>query len=63
MSHCLYCQQQAPAGATACHHCGMPLPTQAERARRRRLWRFQWFCVGLTLFCALMVYWLPRTIE
>ncbi|GAB1575984.1 hypothetical protein [Bordetella petrii] len=41
----------------------MPLPTQAERARRRRLRRFQWFCVGLTLFCALMVYWLPRTIE
>ncbi|WP_283162978.1 hypothetical protein [Bordetella genomosp. 2] len=41
----------------------MPLPTQAERARQRRLRRFQGFCVGLTLFCVLMIYWLPRTLQ
>lgn len=63
MPHCLYCQHAAPPGAHDCPHCGMPLPANAELARRRRLRRFQWFCVGLTVFCGVMIYWLPRTLS
>ena len=40
----------------------MPLPAAAHRARQQRLRRFQWFCAGLALFCALMIYWLPRSL-
>lgn len=51
-----------PSDAHTCHHCGMPLPAAAHRARQQRLRRFQWFCAGLALFCALMIYWLPRSL-
>ncbi|WP_268903107.1 hypothetical protein [Bordetella petrii] len=40
----------------------MPLPAATERARKRRLRRFQWFCLALALFCAAMIYWLPRSL-
>jgi len=62
MPECLYCQRSMPSGAPECQHCGMPLPVAAERARKRRLRRFQWFCAGLTVFCVAMMYWLPRSL-
>jgi hypothetical protein len=40
----------------------MPLPTLADGAGERRQRRFMWFCIGLTVFCAVMVVWLPRSI-
>lgn len=60
MSTCLYCQRPQPDEATTCTHCGMPLPGSQPQRRRER--RFLWFCVGLTLFCLLMMWWLPRSL-
>ncbi|OZI17196.1 protein DnrP [Bordetella genomosp. 7] len=62
MPECLYCQHVAPDTEQHCPQCAMPLPAQARRVRQQRLRRFQWFCVGLCLFCAVMIYWLPRTL-
>ncbi|SDB08462.1 protein DnrP [Pseudomonas sp. NFACC13-1] len=59
---CLYCQQANPVDTTECHQCGMPLPAEAARADERRLRRFGWFCGGLTIFCIVMFFWLPRSI-
>lgn len=63
MASCLYCQQDNPPGEGDCRQCGMPLPAFADRAGERRQRRFLWFCIGLTLFCALMIAWLPRHIS
>jgi hypothetical protein len=38
----------------------MPLPESTAIATQRRLRRFTWFCVGLTIFCIAMFFWLPR---
>ncbi|HLD65255.1 MAG TPA: DnrP protein [Pseudomonas sp.] len=62
MSSCLYCQRESPPGDSLCAHCGMPLPAHTDAEQERRLRRFRWFCIGLTLFCAVMVVWLPRSI-
>ncbi|WP_434610629.1 protein DnrP [Pseudomonas sp. R1-7] len=59
---CLYCQQANAVAATECRNCGMPLPAEAALADERRLRRFTWFCVGLTVFCTAMFFWLPRSI-
>ncbi|MBV4495756.1 protein DnrP [Pseudomonas sp. SWRI12] len=59
---CLYCQQVHHADASECRQCGMPLPAEAATAGERRLRRFTWFCVGLTIFCIVMFFWLPRSI-
>lgn len=59
---CLYCQRACHADETECSQCGMPLPAEAKLAGERRLRRFTWFCVGLTLFCIVMFFWLPRDI-
>jgi hypothetical protein len=41
----------------------MPLPALAAQAGERRLRRFTWFCIGLTIFCVAMFFWLPRSIS
>ncbi|AEB56180.1 DnrP protein [Ectopseudomonas mendocina NK-01] len=38
----------------------MPLPANQPQLRRQR--RFLWFCIGLTLFCVVMMLWLPRSV-
>jgi hypothetical protein len=38
----------------------MPLPESTAVATERRMQRFTWFCVGLTVFCIVMFFWLPR---
>ncbi len=58
---CLYCQQSNPPRQSACRHCGMPLPATATHAEQRRLRRFTGFCIGLTIFCVAMFFWLPRS--
>ena len=62
MPQCLYCQRDNPSQETDCNQCGMPLPARAEQAVERKQRRFMWFCIGLTVFCAVMVVWLPRSI-
>ncbi|WP_207282084.1 protein DnrP [Pseudomonas sp. FW300-N2F2] len=59
---CLYCQLANPVDTTECRQCGMPLPAEAARVDERRLRRFGWFCGGLTIFCIVMFFWLPRSI-
>jgi len=62
MPVCLYCQHPNPAGESECQRCGMPLPALAAQAEARRLRRFKGFCIGLTIFCVIMFFWLPRRI-
>ncbi|HWD31353.1 protein DnrP [Pseudomonas caricapapayae] len=57
---CLYCQHSNPLHGVTCEQCGMPLPTSPAHAAARQQLRFLWFCIGLTLFCVVMVLWLPR---
>lgn len=61
MPVCLYCQHESPAGQTTCDNCGMNLPQQTERKEARRLLRFKLFVIGLTIFCVIMFFWLPRS--
>lgn len=61
MATCLFCQEQNPPGQTSCKHCGMALPQQEEKRKQQGLSRFVWFVILLTLFCAAMIVWLPRT--
>ena len=63
MPVCLYCQHAYAPQQTECRQCGMPLPALAEHAEERRLRRFTWFCIGLTIFCVAMFFWLPRSIS
>jgi len=58
---CLYCQQRHADARRECAHCGMALPASNTHVQARRLRRFQWFCLGLALFCIAMFFWLPRT--
>ncbi|SEN25393.1 hypothetical protein SAMN04487857_112123 [Pseudomonas sp. ok272] len=60
---CLYCQKTNPSKQAECLQCSMPLPVMAERAQARRLRRFRWFCIGLTIFCIAMFFGLPRGIS
>lgn len=62
MKTCLYCQRRNALERDTCEGCGMPLPASEASGMARRLSRFQWFCVGLTLFCIAMFLWLPRDI-
>ncbi|MBX9754956.1 MAG: DnrP protein [Pseudomonadaceae bacterium] len=62
MPQCLYCQRENPPAQVECAHCGMPLPTQTDTLNQRSQQRFMWFCIGLTVFCAVMSVWLPRSL-
>ncbi|PFG71110.1 hypothetical protein DM05_1456 [Pseudomonas poae] len=60
MKTCLYCQQRNADVREACAGCGTSLPAADASLQARRLRRFHWFCLGLTLFCIAMFFWLPR---
>lgn len=60
MPVCLYCQHENSAEQSVCENCGMNLPQHTERNAARRLSRFKLFVIGLTIFCAIMIFWLPR---
>lgn len=62
MPKCLYCQRDSPAPCKDCQHCGMPLPTDTDSRHTRSQQRFTWFCIGLSLFCVVMFFWLPRSL-
>lgn len=61
MATCLYCQHDNPVEETVCEDCGMNLPQNTERDKTQRLSRFKWFVIGLAIFCAIMIVWLPRS--
>lgn len=60
MKTCLYCQQRNADKHQQCTDCGMALPASDAGVQALRLRRFQWSCLGLTLFCIAMFCWLPR---
>lgn len=61
MTTCLYCQHDNPAEQSACEDCGMNLSQHSERNQAQRLLRFKLFVIGLAIFCAIMIVWLPRS--
>ncbi|EFQ62797.1 hypothetical protein PFWH6_3455 [Pseudomonas fluorescens WH6] len=61
MKTCLYCQRRNADARDDCAGCATPLPTADAPLQARRLRRFQWFCLGLALFCIVMFFWLPRS--
>ena len=61
MPICLYCQHDNPADQSSCDNCGMSLPEHTERNKAQRLLRFKLFVIGLVIFCAIMIVWLPRS--
>lgn len=61
MTTCLYCQEHNPPGQENCKQCGMALPQQERQRKQQGLKRFVWFVILLTIFCAAMIVWLPRT--
>lgn len=61
MSICLYCQCDNSAEQSVCENCGMNLPEHTERNRAQRLLRFKLFVIGLVIFSAIMIVWLPRS--
>ncbi|WP_460136590.1 protein DnrP [Pseudomonas sp. S1_E04] len=60
MKTCLYCQHRNADMREDCAGCGTALPGSEASLQARRLRRFQWFCLSLTLFCIAMFFWLPR---
>ncbi|KAA0947875.1 MULTISPECIES: protein DnrP [unclassified Pseudomonas] len=60
MRVCLYCQHPNAVDGEQCERCSMALPACEASVQARKLKRFQWFCLGLTLFCIVMFFWLPR---
>lgn len=61
MPVCLYCQHESSTEQATCENCGMNLPQKTEHHKARRLLRFKLFVIGLTIFCAIMIFWLPRS--
>ncbi len=61
MATCLFCHQDTADTQASCRHCGMALPKQQQRHKERRLKRFVWFVIGLSLFCAFAIVWFGRT--
>lgn len=61
MPTCLYCQHNNPAEQSVCENCGMNLPEYTERNQAQRLLRFKLFVIGLVIFSAIMIVWLPRS--
>lgn len=61
MSTCLYCQCDNSAEQSVCENCGMNLPEHTERNQTQRLLRFKLFVIGLVIFSAIMIVWLPRS--
>ena len=61
MSICLYCQCDNSAEHSVCENCGMNLPEHTKRNQAQRLLRFKLFVIGLVIFSAIMIVWLPRS--
>ncbi len=61
MTTCLYCQCENSNEQSVCENCGMNLPEHTERNKEQRLLRFKLFVIGLVIFSAIMIVWLPRS--
>ena len=57
---CLYCRSTTRHSATSCSQCGMPLPDSLNTGQTRRQQHFWLSFTAISLFCLIMVFWLPR---
>ena len=54
---CKHCGGDVEKGNKTCPNCGIPLPPNLGKYPRLR---FVIFFIGVVIFCAVMIYWLPR---
>lgn len=57
---CLYCQGDNNEADTMCKHCGMALPIKHPNDRRSKVSFFVKAFWMIVVFCAVMVFYLPR---
>ncbi|WP_211829533.1 hypothetical protein [Kistimonas asteriae] len=57
---CLYCRAMSRQSETHCTQCGMPLPDSLHTGQTRRQQYFWLSFTAISLFCLIMVFWLPR---
>jgi len=57
---CLYCQTDNEATNKNCSHCGMELPNKHPQDKQKKLSLFIKAFWGITIFCVVMMYYLPR---
>ena len=56
---CLFCQTINDQGHDNCSHCGMSLAKDHPHGKARQTFFLKAF-VLIVIFCAVMVYYLPR---
>ena len=54
---CNHCGGSVEVGNKTCPNCGIPLPPNLGKHPQRR---FILFFIATVIFCAVMIYWLPR---
>ncbi|SEA41690.1 hypothetical protein [Microbulbifer marinus] len=59
---CVYCNTENETGSSRCRHCGMPLPREELRDRKRLRRPFLWLFWLVVIFCAVMIFLLPRSL-
>lgn len=57
---CLYCQGDNSAENENCQHCGMLLPEKHPQDKRSKINFFIKAFWGIVIFCAVMMFYLPR---
>ncbi len=57
---CLYCGSDNEETQSDCQNCGMALPERHPHSGSFRRKVFAKAFIGITLFCLIMMYFLPR---
>ncbi|MBC8209482.1 MAG: DnrP protein [Gammaproteobacteria bacterium] len=57
---CRHCGTTYEEEQLYCPNCRTPSPAQQQQDFNRVKNRFIYFVIGLTIFCAIMIVWLPR---
>jgi uncharacterized paraquat-inducible protein A len=57
---CHFCQTLNPVERELCMRCGMALPEPRSTRLRRTRRLFLLLFAGIVLFCAVMIWYLPR---
>jgi len=57
---CSHCGRTFNENKNYCPSCRTPTPAQQDKDLAAIKKKFIFFVVGLTVFCAVMILWLPR---
>lgn len=57
---CANCKQACAADASICPQCGIPMAPERTNTRTWHGISFPMFVIITTIFCAIMILWLPR---